>query len=54
MERDLAKFRDRAAAEAEVATLDVASGVIGRTRVDTVKQGLEEEVRKLVVGDGQD
>ena len=32
--------------------MDMASGVTGRTRVDTVKQRLEEEVRRLVVGDG--
>ena len=50
-EEDLGRFGVQEAAEAETATLDVASGVAGRTRVDTVRERLEEGVMKLVLGD---
>ena len=48
MEQDLGKFRDPAVAMEEACILDTASGVEGRTRVETVKTMLREEVKRLL------
>ena len=45
-EGSLAQYRTKDVADVEAATLDVASGVPGRTRLDTVKAGLKREMMK--------
>ena len=47
---DLRRFRDNDAATEEATSLDVASEVEGRTRVDTVKEGLRDQFQKLLLG----
>ena len=44
--QDLGQYLEGMTASHEVATLDQASGVEGRTRVDSVRLGLEREVRR--------
>ena len=46
-EHDLGKNRDPAEAVKEACILDLASGLEGRTRIETVKVKLLEEIRRL-------
>ena len=43
---DLARFNDPSVAQLEAATLDIGAGVEGRTRIETVKVKLGDEIRK--------
>ena len=45
-DQDLGQYLERMVADQEVATLDLASGLEGRTRVESVRLGLEREVRR--------
>ena len=48
MEHDLGRFKDTALALEEACILDIASGLEGRTRIETVKTRLKEEVRRVL------